>query len=412
MKLTTILLLTASIIGYSSAYPASANPDDDAEVISDGSSPGYQPGLQPGYQPPSVPSFPQYPYVPSIPSYPTVPVYPSYHIPAYPTYTPNYFPFGWTYNVFDGFSNFFNQIRSTASNAWSRVPSVKPMINNYWPDVKSNGTTTSTVKVVGDHKFIINETVHVQQSDFGHVVFKVRTVDVKPVEPNDETTEGVEDNDTTISPDVDIDEPNTTQRPTENEDDDERSTIEDFGDIDGNRVGEADILDDANEISRDSLENFEREKAVEKDMKKQSLVIEKSEKIEFELPSEMISSEEIEGETMSPYIADKKGVDVEWAEIELEDSDEQKKTYYEVNNNENSSDEEVEHITYDLTDDIAINQMLADQGASYNPDAEVFDISQYQPESVAAAPKENIESSFDYSPYPHPTPDKRPSNIK
>lgn len=114
--------------------------------------------------------------------------------------------------------------------------------------------------MVGDHKFIINETVHVQQSDFGHVVFKVRTVDVKPLnEPNDETTEGI-DSDPTISPDVEIDEPNTTTRPTEYDDDDERTTVEDFGDIDGNRASIPEILNDANEISGDNLENFEVKK--------------------------------------------------------------------------------------------------------------------------------------------------------
>lgn len=91
-------------------------------------------------------------------------------------------------------------------------------------------------------------------------MFKVRTVDVKPVEPNDETTEGVEDVNTTIAPGFDIDEPNVTQRPTENDDDDDRPTVEDFGDIDGNHVGESGILNHANEIPRDSLENFEVKK--------------------------------------------------------------------------------------------------------------------------------------------------------
>lgn len=144
---------------------------------------------------------------------------------------------------------------------------------------------------------------------------------------------------------------------------------------------------------------------MEKDVKKQSLIM-KSEKIKLELPSEMISSEENEGETMSPY---QKGVDDEWAEVELENSDEQKKTYYEVNNSDKNSDEE--SVTYDLTNDIAINQMLADQGASYNPDAEVFDISQYHPEGAASSKEHKEQESFDYSPYPHQTPDKRP-NIK
>lgn len=90
-------------------------------------------------------------------------------------------------------------------------------------------------------------------------MFKVRTVDVKPVEPNDEATEGVEDDNTTIAPGFDIDGSNT-QRPTENEDDDDRPTVADFGDIDGNHVGESGILNNANEIPRDSLENFEVKK--------------------------------------------------------------------------------------------------------------------------------------------------------
>lgn len=140
--------------------------------------------------------------------------------------------------------------------------------------------------------------------------------------------------------------------------------------------------------------------------------IEKSEKIEFELPSKEIDSDE--STTFAP-IAENKQENVEWADIELENSDEQKKTYYEVNNNENS-DEEVENVTHDLSNDIAINEMLADQDASYNPDAEVFDISQYQPNSDVSkiSSKEEKESqpeSFDYLPYPHQT-DKRPSVLK
>lgn len=142
-------------------------------------------------------------------------------------------------------------------------------------------------------------------------------------------------------------------------------------------------------------------------------------KIEL-LASEMISSEEIESKTMSPYIAvdhDHKGLDDEWTEVELENSDEQKKTFYQVNNNENDSDEEVENVTYDLTNDIAINQMLADQGASYNPDAEFFDITQYHPEGDVSTSsqeqKQKEQESYDYSPYPHQTTsDKRTSIIK
>lgn len=113
-------------------------------------------------------------------------------------------------------------------------------------------------QVVGDHKFVINETVHVQQSDFGHVVFKVRTVDIKPIDGN---TEGVDENETTISPETDIDEPKTTHRASENDDYDDRPTVEDTGDIDGtNRIGSPEVLENTNYISGDNLENFEVKK--------------------------------------------------------------------------------------------------------------------------------------------------------
>lgn len=117
-------------------------------------------------------------------------------------------------------------------------------------------------QIVGDHKFTINETVHVQQNDYGNVVFKVRTVDIKPI---DKTTEEVDDETTEIPAGVDIDQPTpTTQRPREsaNDDDDERVSVVDTGDIDGVRIvnGSPEIFDAANEISASSLENFEVKK--------------------------------------------------------------------------------------------------------------------------------------------------------
>lgn len=126
------------------------------------------------------------------------------------------------------------------------------------------------------------------------------------------------------------------------------------------------------------------------------------------MPSKEIDSDE--SVTLAPIVATITESD-EWAAVKIDNSDEQKKTYYEVNNNENSN-EEVEYVTHDLSNDIAINQMLADQDASYNPDAEVFDISQYQPNSDASKEqKESQPDSFDYLPYPHQT-EKRPSILK
>lgn len=131
------------------------------------------------------------------------------------------------------------------------------------------------------------------------------------------------------------------------------------------------------------------------------------EKIEFDLPSEMISSEE--NDDKAELDVDHKGVNNEWDEVEIDNSDEQKNTYYQINSNENSI-EQVEDATVDLTNDIAVNQMLADQGAAYNPDAEMFDVSQ-----IDASPqvhKEPQQESFDYLPYPHQTSSDKRSTIK
>lgn len=140
--------------------------------------------------------------------------------------------------------------------------------------------------------------------------------------------------------------------------------------------------------------------------KKQSLAIKSGGNIEIEsLPSEKENKKSDE-----------------WSEIELENVDDNKKnTYYQVNNensNGENEDDDVETVTYDLTDDIAINQMLADQGAPYNPDAEIFDINQF--DLGKSAPKTNSnenkqtpdQESFDYQPYHHQNFDKQTSTIK
>lgn len=64
-------------------------------------------------------------------------------------------------------------------------------------------------------------------------------------------------------------------------------------------------------------------------------------------------------------------------------------------------------VPVDLSNDIAINQMLADQGAIHNPDAEVFDIHQFgikAHDDLKVSSPENRETkqdSFDYLPYHH-----------
>lgn len=58
----------------------------------------------------------------------------------------------------------------------------------------------------------------------------------------------------------------------------------------------------------------------------------------------------------------------------------------------------------DLSNDIAINQMLADQGASTNPDAEIFNVHEYDAGQQRTIPVSHDEmptdsQSFEYLPY-------------
>lgn len=138
---------------------------------------------------------------------------------------------------------------------------------------------------------------------------------------------------------------------------------------------------------------------------------EEANEIKKESLSTVTKAEKIDIESLSSEPADQKSN--EWADIELENSDDHQNTYYEVNNNDNSNEEQV---TQNLLHDIEINQMLADQGATHNPDAEVFDINQYDfnrdISGVSAhEDKEPQQESFDYLPYYHRT-DKRPSIVK
>lgn len=139
--------------------------------------------------------------------------------------------------------------------------------------------------------------------------------------------------------------------------------------------------------------------------KKQSLAIKNAEKIEIE--------------SLVPEAESNKSN--EWAEIELGNLDDKQNTFYQVNNEnsgESMENEDVEAVTHDLTDDIAINQMLADQGAPYNPDAEVFDINQFdlgKDASKVASHESKLsaeQESFDYQPYHHQNFDKQTSTIK
>lgn len=110
----------------------------------------------------------------------------------------------------------------------------------------------------------------------------------------------------------------------------------------------------------------------------------------------------------------------EWDDIEIEtnvDSDTNKRpahyNYYHKDSNENAGDSNKESVEsefdppIDLTDDIAINHMLADQGAAHDPDAETFDVNLYNVDAEAfeeashEVHNDSEPQSFDYLPYHH-----------
>lgn len=142
------------------------------------------------------------------------------------------------------------------------------------------------------------------------------------------------------------------------------------------------------------------------DAKKESLTMNNLEKIEIESLS-------LEGEDQKSN--------------EAENVNSEKNAYYVVNNErdreeleesgEENEENAVDEVTHDLTNDIAINQMLADQGAAYNPDAEVFDINQFEMDRDVSKvssheEKEPQQESFDYLPYQYQTFEKRPGTVK
>lgn len=103
--------------------------------------------------------------------------------------------------------------------------------------------------------------MHVRQSDFGHVIFKVRTVDVKPVEPNDGgATEAVDKEYTTEAPEFGINVPDSNIPEITNDENDDRESVADTGDIDVIQSGSPEVLENTNELTADLLETFEVKK--------------------------------------------------------------------------------------------------------------------------------------------------------
>lgn len=118
-------------------------------------------------------------------------------VPARPIYFPSYNPFSWQLSGY--LDDLIKRVRDRFAGSWNpfyggdfgAVPSGPGL----WPaeipdDSSEDGVTnsTSTVKIIDGHKYIINDTYYTKKTDFGTSIFKVRVIDVKPTDASSEET--------------------------------------------------------------------------------------------------------------------------------------------------------------------------------------------------------------------------------
>ncbi|XP_053696524.1 uncharacterized protein LOC128743867 isoform X2 [Sabethes cyaneus] len=180
MKATYVLLVGALLAsGY--AYPASKesknSPADDAEFIV----------VPLEHQRPSY--FNRYPSnfdafdgVVDTDDFP--------HPGQSPVFFPSINPFTWQFSSY--LDDLMRRLRDRFAGSWNPfygTSDFAPSGPGLWPidipDDSSEGgqtNTTSTVKVIDGHKVVINDTYYTKKTDFGTSIFKVRVIDVKPVD--------------------------------------------------------------------------------------------------------------------------------------------------------------------------------------------------------------------------------------
>ncbi|XP_016987856.1 uncharacterized protein LOC108050604 isoform X2 [Drosophila rhopaloa] len=273
-----------------------------------------------------------------------------------------------------------------------------------------NGNTTSTVKVVDGHKVEINETVYGDSNS----VFKVRLVNVRPLESGEEVAQGVHTSEGDFQP---ASAPSTSAPSTkvgefeEEVEDDRREPLEkqpednEVRDIDEPKFTTpkttsyttklanslpADSESEATDISEDIVEtHFKEQRATmdklqnmmaseQKDMAHEEHLAQYHEEKEFlqkkvkKEREELESSDDEDGEATTPVIMSET-FNEEWAEF---DQDQDQDQYHDLdleNDLNNDIDIEENFVPVDLSNDIAVNDLAAaDPDFPLNPDAEVF----------------------------------------
>ncbi|XP_058453452.1 histone-lysine N-methyltransferase SETD1B-like [Malaya genurostris] len=398
MKVTCVLLIGALLAtGY--AYPASkesksssSDPADDAEFIV----------VPLEHQRPSFynrypSSFDGFDGVLDTADFP--------HSPS-SGYFPSINPFTWQFSSY--LDDLMRRLRDRFSGSWNPFyggGDFAPSGPGLWPveipDDSSDATktnTTSTVKIIDGHKVVINDTYYTKNTEFGTSIYKVRVIDVKPLDGEDDgkaSTEkpeietgnrsGTDDAETPKeSNDDDDDDSDKKEQPatdapkrdTELEASDEDTTPADDNlntinnDIDSSKKEEHSTTSGIE--SFESLESEPLDKLVTKSPIRESLernIL----RTELDEDREDASSVDESQETFSPD---------EWKQYH----DDRKRIMVSVDNrfpptNQHQLDSNgfLPPGAIDLSNDIAINNMLADQSIPLHPDVEVFSPNRRRP---------------------------------
>lgn len=198
-------------------------------------------------------------------------------------------------------------------------------------------------------------------------------------------------------------------------------------------ISESNEAINTNSVNKESFEIANRAESADSVESELNTNIESSDewdKLSVSMTKPVESAEQFENDRESLSYEAPEMKPNEWSNIEIETNIDdveapELNSYnsYHKESDENVDDSKEENIEIeidtpiDLTNDIAINQMLADQGATHDPDAETFDVNLYnlEAEELDVSPEVNSDTepkSFDYLPYHHQNTGETHSNIK
>lgn len=189
---TCFLLLVGALLVTARAYPASSESkssdlSDDAEFI-------VVPlqNQRPSYFNRYPSSFDAFDGVVDTEDFP--------HPGQAPVFFPSVNPFTWQLSSY--LDDLMKRLRDRFAGSWNPFyggsdfgPSGPGLFPIDIPEDSSEDgqtNTTSTVKIIDGHKVIINDTYYTKHTDFGTSVYKVRVIDVKPLDGNEEGTPSTE----------------------------------------------------------------------------------------------------------------------------------------------------------------------------------------------------------------------------